>query len=180
MLKILTLFGSKISKNTGEGTVPSMKRASSAPTKTLVLAGTTSLLFLLFLMPVGGLQTVWAETFIGTDGDDSIDGTNEDDLIKGLGGDDELNGLDGNDQIKGGNGEDVIDGGEGDNSISGGKDDDEIVFRANGVNTIFGNKGNDLIDVGSDEGCCFGGNTIYGGKGDDIIRNARIKQLDLW
>jgi hypothetical protein len=63
MSKILTLFVSKISKNTAEGTVPSMKRASSASTKTLVLAGTTSLLFLLLLMPVG-LLTVWAETFV--------------------------------------------------------------------------------------------------------------------
>ena len=45
MLKILTFFRTQISKPTAEGTVPSMKRTSS--TKMLVLAGTTSLLFLL-------------------------------------------------------------------------------------------------------------------------------------
>lgn len=38
-------------------------------------------------------------------------------------------------------------------------------------------KKNDLIDVGSDEGCCFGVNTIYGGKGDDFIRNAAANSL---
>ena len=179
MSKILTLFGSKISKNTAEGTVPSMKRASSASTKTLVLAGTTMMLFLLLLMPVG-LLTVWAETFVGTNDDDSIDGTNEDDLIKGLGGDDELNGLDGNDQIKGGKGEDKIDGGEGDNSISGGKDDDEIVFELMVLISYLVIKETTSLTLALMKDVALEEIRYTVEKEMILIRNGDSRQLDLW
>jgi Ca2+-binding RTX toxin-like protein len=125
----------------------------------------------------------WADTFVGTNEDDSIDGTEEDDVILGLDGDDQLIGLEGDDNIIGGTGDDAIQGFEGNDvlhgsaggdDIGGGSGDDRILG-GRGSDNLFGSEGNDDISGGSGDDTLagdFGGSgndDLSGGSGNDLL-----------
>jgi Ca2+-binding RTX toxin-like protein len=110
--------------------------------------------------------------FTGGDGRDKIVGTDGGDLIDGAGGDDVLRGLGGADTIEGGKGDDLIHGGDGadritdagdDNAVFGDGGDDYINLESSGSNTVHGGGGKDVIYGGQ------GADVIDGGDGDDHI-----------
>lgn len=88
----------------------------------------------------------------GTDFADTIVGTSGDDMIDGKGGDDLIYGHDGNDLIQGGPGNDRIYGGKGNDIIAGGPGNDKL----------YGEEGNDILNGGP------GNDTLVGGLGNDI------------
>jgi hypothetical protein len=88
----------------------------------------------------------FAQTIIGTSGDDSIRGANGGALIFGNGGDD---------TIAGGNGKDCIVGGEGNDRLEGHNGRD-VLLGGPGDDTIDGGNGTDTIDGGSGTDSCVG------------------------
>ncbi|WP_299041449.1 tandem-95 repeat protein [uncultured Tateyamaria sp.] len=120
-----------------------------------------------------------ADTIIGGDGNDVIDGGIDDDIIDGDDSNDSTAG--GADRIVGGEGNDLIDGGVGDDTIFAGNDPDlgldqlnieddgsNPIFPGdprpdNGMDTVFGGEGNDLIFGADDD------DELYGGTGNDTI-----------
>ena len=69
-------FATKITNNIAK--IKNFKTTGTA------LAITVAAMILLS-SPMANVVSVWAETFVGTNEDNSIDGTNEDDVITGLG-----------------------------------------------------------------------------------------------
>jgi hypothetical protein len=90
----------------------------------------------------------FAQTIVGTDGDDVIVAQNGGALIFGMGGNDTITGGNGKDCILGGVGNDVIDGSNGQDVLLGGSGDD----------TIDGGNGKDAIDGGDGVDTCIGNN----------------------
>ena len=79
---------------------------------------------------------VFAQDFMGTEGNDTINGTAANDTIQGRGGNDTLSGLAGNDTIFGDDGMDYIFGGDGNDTLAGGNEDDLLMGEA-GDDTYF-------------------------------------------
>jgi Ca2+-binding RTX toxin-like protein len=97
-------------------------------------------------------------SFMGSDGDDSITGNDEDNVIKGFAGNDTLEGDTGgdtleagadNDSVIGGQGDDVLEGGAGNDTLEAGDGADTLNGGA-GDNSLLGSSGIDLVDY-SDE-----------------------------
>jgi Ca2+-binding RTX toxin-like protein len=120
------------------------------------------------------------DTLVGSGGADLIEGLGGHDMASGGAGNDTLLGGDGFDRLTGDSGDDLIEGGAGRDTISGGTghdrlfggDDDDYIFDSDGgSDTLFGEAGNDVIEVNR-----FGGGssldliTVSGGDGDDAIR----------
>lgn len=114
------------------------------------------------------------DTFAGTENADIYTGTVGADTINGNGGDDTLDGNDGGDTIDGGAGNDTITGGFGDDIIRGGAGDD-VINEAFGTNMIFGDGGNDTINITGYFGSSFAidPDQIFGGTGDDTVNYFR-------
>ncbi|MEH2024693.1 beta strand repeat-containing protein [Nostoc sp.] len=98
---------------------------------------------------------------------------NSDDVINGQRGDDIIDGLSGNDLLRGGAGNDTLIGGTGNDLLLDN-------FDSTGENLLFGDDGNDSLDIsGSFDGSEYGGsyfygyasgnNTLNGGAGDDTL-----------
>lgn len=113
----------------------------------------------------------------GLGGNDAISLGGGDDRGYGDAGDDTLDGAAGNDTLDGGAGNDSLSGAEGDDSVTGGSGDDYIysVSDGPGLDTMDGGAGNDHIEIGLD-----GGNaTIFGGRGDDVIEVSSYHEAEL-
>ncbi|MBU2982517.1 tandem-95 repeat protein [Lentibacter algarum] len=132
-----------------------------------------------------------ADTITGGDGDDSIDSGIDDDVVDAGAGNDIVEDLQGSDYIIAGDGDDTIYAGT--NTFSDYIGDDPnlpiagypgIVTDPNttdGLDTVFGGAGNDIIFTGDDADEIDGGtgndtidagiddDTVYGGEGDDSI-----------
>ncbi|UAB79359.1 hypothetical protein INR77_06690 [Erythrobacter sp. SCSIO 43205] len=117
--------------------------------------------------PAAGGQ---GDTFEGTENADTYTGTAGADTINGNGGDDTLDGADGNDTIDGGAGNDALKGGFGDDVIRGG-DGDDVITEAFGTNMIYGDGGNDTINISGYFGSSFSldPDQIFGGEGNDTV-----------
>jgi len=123
--------------------------------------------------------------FIGnaTGGADTITGTEFGDQLAGLGGGDTIDGLAGNDLLDGGSGNDLLIGGEGNDTVIGGLGDDTIVYDGTqGLGTISGNGGTDVLDamaisqgikVTSAELQDF--EIFLGGSGSDVMNRSGLK-----
>ena len=100
-----------------------------------------------------------------SDGNDTLVGSLGDDIVFGNGGNDTMTALNGNDTYVGGAGGDLI----GDfpffeeSKVPEGFQAAVAVFDADGNDLVFGNEGNDTIDVSP------GHDTVFGGLGNDII-----------
>lgn len=121
------------------------------------------------------------DILVGGAGDDCLDGGEDDDLLAGSDGNDFLFGGNGNNFILGQGGNDLIVAGNGNDTISGG-DGDDVIFGGGGIDTIiqgsgdsnqlnantsthtriFGDEGNDRIEV-----TMGSGSQLYGGLGND-------------
>ncbi|MDZ8030678.1 calcium-binding protein [Nostoc sp. DedSLP04] len=113
-------------------------------------------------------------TFLN-DLDNNITGfDNSNDVINGQGGDDIIDGLSGNDLLRGGAGNNTLDGGTGDDTLS--------AISSTGDNLLFGDDGNDSLDISgrifSDtfsgtfdkfDSRSLGNNTLNGGAGNDML-----------
>ena len=110
------------------------------------------------------------ETITGTEGDDTLTGTAAGDTINGLGGNDTIDGGEGDDTIDGGTGNDTITGGLGNDTIRGGEGDD-VITDAFGANIIYGDGGNDTINLtgyfGSSQ--TTDATQVFGGTGNDVV-----------
>lgn len=131
-------------------------------------------------------------TKIGGSGADQIIGSVETDILSGSYGADTIWGNSGNDFIYGNHDLDVLYGGDGNDNLFGGQNsgfpqpsDNGLLRMIDGVETLYGGGGDDLVygnfgsdvlfgDNGSDT--LFGGqgdDTLYGGTGDDILNGNR-------
>ncbi|MFZ5961526.1 Ig-like domain-containing protein [Thalassococcus sp. BH17M4-6] len=142
------------------------------------------------------------DTFTGTAGPDTFDGGDDADTISGGAGSDTLEGGIDDDIISGGDGADLITDEQGSDSITGGAGDDTIVAGVDtfsdyegddpafpltfggttflsdpnptdGLDTVLGNLGDDVISTGDDADSIEGGagnDTLDGGIDDDTIR----------
>ena len=115
---------------------------------------------------VGGAA---GEVFSGTAADDQIVGTNGDDLITGGAGDDLIVGNAGDDQIDGGGGQDHISGGFGSDLIHGGAGADWLEDSHGVADALYGDGGNDNIELYRSWDEPVGNLIADGGDGDDII-----------
>ncbi len=118
------------------------------------------------------------DVLTGTVGDDEIHGEAGMDKIDGRAGADRIFGGDGNDNIEGGMGDDVVEGGTGRDHIYGGKgadvlrggaDDDIIGDGDSGGNYLYGEGGDDDIDIYHGVHGETGTSYLDGGDGDDRI-----------
>jgi Ca2+-binding RTX toxin-like protein len=107
-------------------------------------------------------EYVTTNTYVGTDGNDTVRGSNANDYIFGKGGTDTLNGLAGDDFIRGDDGNDVMDAGDGDDRLEGKGGDDTLIGGA-GRDDIRGGEGVDTLIGGA------GNDKLHGGEGADII-----------
>ena len=114
----------------------------------------------------------------GGAGDDTIDGGAGRDRIIGGFGSDTLSGGDGNDTIWGGAGNDSVSGGEGrdvlyggfgDDVLHGGGGDDTLYDNDSGTDALYGEDGNDSINIQRDSLRAGGSTSAYGGAGDDLL-----------
>lgn len=138
----------------------------------------------------------------GDNKDNRIEGNSGDNIIKGMAGNDTLYGNGGDDEIRGGKGSDIIIGStlvsydknvliSYLNKYDASKDIKNLDVRLNklnisdnypeGINTLYGDAGNDIIIGGEDIDLIYGGdgndyiytgdgrNAAYGGKGRDVI-----------
>jgi Ca2+-binding RTX toxin-like protein len=124
------------------------------------------------------------------DGDDTLYGDEGDDILIGNGGGDHVYGGDGNDVIFGGGGtagadvEDFLDGGDGNDTIYGGQnngavevlvggDGNDHLYGESGIEEITADRGDDVIDAGSDTDLVFAGagnDYLFGGEGPDELQ----------
>ena len=102
----------------------------------------------------------------GTDDNDSLIGYADNSIITGAAGNDTITDSQGNDLIDGGTGDDFITDGGGSDAIEGGAGSDTITDLGDGINTLRGGDGNDIITFWA----VSAGNTIDGGSGNDLIK----------
>lgn len=100
-----------------------------------------------------------APTLTGTAGDDVLFGSFEGEVIDGLEGNDKLIGDDGNDTLIGGLGDDTYYAGDGHDVVR-----DTADGINGGRNEVYGNGGNDILEVAHGR---F--SELFGGEGDDIL-----------
>jgi Ca2+-binding RTX toxin-like protein len=119
----------------------------------------------------------------GTGDGDLLTGTRADEHILGLGGNDTLLGDAGNDVLEGGAGQDTLDGGYGDDVMYGhsaaGQADDALVVSlyddtlmdfAGGSDRLYGQRGDDLVQVGRNQHSGVAGTILMdGGTGNDTL-----------
>jgi serralysin len=180
-----------------------MTTSKALVTATLLLAGTITTGLLL---PVG-IVNVWAANFFGTSGPDTIAGSDNDDTIfgresndklSGKGGDDYIDGDGGNDEINDGLGSDVVLAGSGDDLIKVAGADEGVGDENDGVDKVYGGKGEDNINRASgevegtllifgeadDDTIRTGGENqrgkMYGGTGNDFISTCCDAHYDVW
>ncbi|SJM93542.1 DUF4347 domain-containing protein [Crenothrix polyspora] len=79
--------------------------------------------------------------------------------LNGTAGDETINGLGNNDIINAGAGDDIVDGGTGNDTVHGGLGNDSLIDWS-GINTLYGDEGNDNIS---------GIGNLYGGTGSDTV-----------
>ncbi len=126
------------------------------------------------------------DTVNAGDGDDLVQDDTGADTINGEGGNDFLTGGGGNDIVRGGIGNDYVSGGTGNDQVFGGDGDDTVDFTT-GSDFLYGEAGNDRIQINGSEGDIVraeggigndhfvferGGNattTIDGGDGNDLV-----------
>ena len=108
------------------------------------------------------IQAAKAGTLKGGAGNDALFGSSRNDTLYGGDGDDEISGGVGNDVLYGGAGNDLMDGDEGDDILHGGPGDDWLHDQYGGTNTVFGDAGNDQLDVGG-----RANHYLNGGTGSD-------------
>ncbi|MDY7024604.1 MAG: calcium-binding protein [Cyanobacteriota bacterium] len=107
---------------------------------------------------------------LGLDGDDSIQSGAGEDTLFGMEGNDTVSSRSGDDLIFGNQGDDSLDGFTGSDTIYGGQGDDTIINGGlavgpfNGIESFFGNLGNDSIVARQTIDA-----ELYGGKGDDTL-----------
>ncbi|MEP4890978.1 MAG: hypothetical protein ABJV04_13190, partial [Aliiglaciecola sp.] len=108
------------------------------------------------LLGVSALETDPTTRLIyeGTDENNTLTGNANNNRLYGYDGNDVIDGLAGNDLIRGGEGNDIINGGEG----------DDILIDGVGADQIFGEQGNDTIEIAD-----LGFATIDGGTGEDTL-----------
>ncbi|MFN6487859.1 calcium-binding protein, partial [Nostoc sp. DedQUE02] len=102
--------------------------------------------------------TNFADSLIGTLGNDIINGGNGNDTIYGGNGNDSLNGDNGNDILYG---DGLMDGGAGNDTLNGG----------NGNDTLYGGGGSDRLTGGN------GNDLLYGGAGSDILTGGNSNDI---
>ncbi|MFS2108775.1 beta strand repeat-containing protein [Sphingomonas sp. Sphisp140] len=110
----------------------------------------------------------------GTSGADILDGSGGNDLLRGLDGDDKLSGGYGNDQLEGGIGADRLEGGFGDDVLLGGQGNDTLFDYNSGSDQLFGDDGDDFLEVGRTAREPGGTIVLDGGAGNDTL------QFGLW
>ena len=115
--------------------------------------------------------TNFADTMVGSLGDERFEGEGGNDVIFGAQGDDDLMGGDGNDQLVGGAGNDYLEGGNGDDTLDGAADATgfgDYMRPGLGTNTIIGSQtlfqvAQDGIDISYSDVSGVGGLTILVG-----------------
>lgn len=112
-----------------------------------------------------------------------VTGSLLDDLLRGGQGNDTLRGEDGNDWLFGSNGADVLNGGSGDDFIFGGTSDldlRDIIYGADGNDSIDAGYGNDLVYGGTGNDTIAGGfgvDELFGQEGNDVITGSAYSDL---
>ena len=128
------------------------------------------------------------DTLYGGGGDDTVGSAGGEDLLFGDDGNDVMSGGTGFDSLFGGNGDDliygnqdldVISGGAGNDTVFAGQNtgtatasDDGLLRQLDGVETVFGGAGDDLVYGNYGSELAFGevgADTFYGGQGDDTL-----------
>jgi len=128
------------------------------------------------------------DTLYGGGGDDTVGSAGGADLLFGEDGNDAMSGGTGGDSLFGGNGNDIIygnqdldslEGGEGDDTIFAGQNtgaltlaDDGRMLQLDGVETVLGGGGSDLIYGNYGAETAYGqqgSDTLFGGQGDDAL-----------
>jgi Ca2+-binding RTX toxin-like protein len=97
--------------------------------------------------------TTFADTLIGSAGNNGLVGNAGNDLLSGLAG---------NDTLRGGFGRDTLLGGAGNDMING-DDDGDVLKGEQGNDLLDGGKGNDYLEGGT------GNDVLLGGRGDDFL-----------
>ena len=106
----------------------------------------------------------------GTENKDTLIGTASDDFIRGLSGNDVSTGGDGNDRLEGGDGRDTLDGENGVDIVYGGGGTDIISDKNQGNGQLFGEEGNDSLNIGRENTTNISSAVLAdGGAGDDIF-----------
>ena len=108
-----------------------------------------------------------ADILVGTSGSDSISGAGGPDRIEGGPGDDSLAGGDDSDLLSGEAGDDLLSGGDGDDTLHDGAGNDFIQYDGPGTDQLFGDDGDDRIDIVRRAA----GSTVtaFGGTGNDSV-----------
>lgn len=121
--------------------------------------------------------SIYSDTLIGTEDQNTIDGGGGDNTIYGAGGNDEIESGGGNDLIYGGAGNDRIFSGGGNSQLFGEAGDDYIwgagAWGSGEVNFISGGEGNDELHSGCSSDIIEGGegnDQLFGADGNDILR----------
>ncbi|WP_445636278.1 Dystroglycan-type cadherin-like domain-containing protein [Nostoc sp. DSM 114161] len=112
--------------------------------------------------------TNFADSLIGSIGNDIINGGNGNDTIYGGAGNDSLNGDNGNDILYG---DGLMDGGAGNDTLNGGNGDDTL-YGGGGTDYLSGGNGSDLLYGGA------GSDILTGGNGNDIFAFASGEGTD--
>lgn len=94
-----------------------------------------------------GLLTEHDDSYVGSEGANTINGLGGNDTLVGNGGDDVLEGGDGDDELFGGNGSDILTGGAGNDDLQGGQGDDTYRFSSgDGQDTLLDKTGINTIE----------------------------------
>ena len=101
-------------------------------------------------------------TWMGTNGDDTLQSAEGDDTLWGNDGNDRLEGGVGADKLDGGYGNDILTDSTGNDILRGGAGSD-VLYGGRGLDLLFGNSGDDAIFHGSDD------KESFAGTGDDIV-----------
>ncbi|NEU78557.1 cadherin-like domain-containing protein [Nostoc sp. UIC 10630] len=112
--------------------------------------------------------TNFADSLIGSIGNDIINGGNGNDTIFGGAGDDSLFGENGNDVLYG---DGLMDGGAGNDTLNGGNGDDTL-YGGGGSDRLYGGNGNDLLYGG------LSSDTLTGNNGNDTFAFAAGEGTD--
>ncbi len=123
---------------------------------------------------MGGADTIRGtdgnDALFGGDGDDQIFGFGGNDYIEGNAGNDTINGNRGNDTIMGGTGDDRLDG-ESDNDSLNGEEGNDTVFTGRGADIARGGPGNDRVEKGFNNvgSGANGVDSLFGDGGNDTL-----------